>query len=232
MTQLFSDLGAAEIWEYSQNKMLYDHNTTPAIARYVPPHDSHYLDYGIDLDGGIVYKNYSTCLLQSKKSRDPRIMKAVAKVFRGSLRELQVDPAAATLSAMRSAFMDCAIGLNLHALSGDRSVGQVESFQMALFLSNKMRVMSEGLDPAEIPIWDGLVQTPGVWKPDLKSRLAGLEQLLLLVQELREDSIKLAECRRTSHELYKQRFSSEQAFSIAGINATTLMNRPNERHHL
>mmetsp|Transcript_96670 Transcript_96670/g.262625 ORF Transcript_96670/g.262625 Transcript_96670/m.262625 type:complete len:104 (+) Transcript_96670:1-312(+) len=103
---------------------------------------------------------------------------------------------------------------------------------MALFLSHKMCVVSEGLDPVEMPIWDGLVQTPGVWKPDLESRLAGLEQLSLRVQELREDSVKLAECRRTSHELYKQRFSSEQVFSAAGINATILRNRPNERHHL
>ncbi|CAK0818970.1 unnamed protein product [Prorocentrum cordatum] len=142
--------------------------------------------------------------------------------FPGSLQELEVNPANATLSTMRNAVIDCAIGLNLHALGGDLSVGQMESFRMALFLSHKMCVVSEGLDPAEMPIWDGLVQTPGVWKPDMQSRLAGLKQLFLHIQELREDPVKLGECRRTSHELCKQRFSSEQVFSNAGINVTML----------
>ncbi|CAK0800725.1 unnamed protein product [Prorocentrum cordatum] len=177
ITQLVSYLGAAEIWEYSQKNLLYYHSTTPAIVRYVPPHYTHSLDYGIDLHGGPVQKMNSTCVLQTKSTRDSTIMDAVSEFFQGSLQELEVNPANATLSTMRNAFIDCAIGLNLHALGGDLSVGQMESFRMALFLSNKMCVVSEGLDPVEMPIWDGLVQTPGVWKPDMESRLAGLKQV-------------------------------------------------------
>merc|ERR1719382_670520 len=106
--------------------------------------------------------------------------------------------------------MGCAIGLNLHSDQTERAGGQMESFRMALFLSNKMCVVSEGVDVADEPMWDGLVQIPASWRPDVDSRLEDLQQLFLVIQEFKDYPEKLAECRRKSYELYKKRFSSEQ----------------------
>lgn len=130
-----------------------------------------------------------------------------------------MDPATSDSSRMRSLFAGCAIGLNLHA---GKSIGQMESFRMALFLSNKMCVVSESIDGTEMPMWDGLVRMPAAWKPDTASRVKSFKHLFSLVQELKENPVKLAECRQTSHELYKERFSGAQVLSNAGINATML----------
>jgi hypothetical protein len=221
IAKLVSYLGAAEIWDYSEKNIMYYRRISSAIARYVPPYYTRSLDYDVDVHNGPVDLDDLTCVLQNRDSRDPQIMESVGAFFQGSLQELQVNPATATRSEMHSIFTGCAIGLNLHADRWHRSVGQMESFRMAFFLSNKMCVLSEGVDMAEMPTWDGLVQMP-VWRPDMESRLADLKQLFLLIEELTEDSARLAECRQKSHELYKERFSRERVFSNAGINATML----------
>ena len=98
----------------------------------------------------------------------------------------------------------------------------MESFRMALFLANKMCVLSEGLDVEERPIWDSLVQMPDGWHPESDPRMKDLLQLLSLGDRLKGDHVRLAKCRQTSYELYKERFSSDQVFGNAGINATML----------
>jgi len=77
---------------------------------------------------------------------------------------------------------------------------------MALFLSNKMYVLSAGLDGAGMPAWDRRVRMPAMWKPCLDSRLSGLGELFLLAEELKQNPAKLAGCRQTSYELYTKRF--------------------------
>lgn len=222
-----SDLGAAEIWDYSEKNIMKYRQTSSAIARYVPPFYTRSLDYDVDVHNGPVDTGKLTCVLQNRDNRDPQIMEALGEYFKGTLQELQVNPATASRSKMNSIFTGCPIGLNLHADRWHRSVGQMESFRMTFFLSNKMCVLSEGLDMVEMPTWDGLVQMR-VWKPDMESRLADLKQLFLLIEELKQDPVKLAECRQKSHELYKERFSSERVFSNAGINITMLSRIGNE----
>ncbi|CAK0796096.1 unnamed protein product [Prorocentrum cordatum] len=148
-------------------------------------------------------------------------MKAVRQFFNSTLQEVQVDPTHATRSTMRDVLMGCPIGLNLHGLG---SIGQMESFRMALFLSNKMCVLSESVETSEMSIWGSVVRMPAQWKPDRRSRLAGLDRVFSTFQELKENPSKLADCRQTSYKLYKHIFSREQVFSNARwwINATML----------
>merc|ERR1711920_421853 len=69
------------------------------------------------------------------------------------------------------------------------------------------------------------------WAPDVTSRIAGLQDMFSIITQLTKDPVKLAECRRKSYELYKERFSSQQVLSSAGINATMLrLPKENLRH--
>ncbi|CAK0890244.1 unnamed protein product [Prorocentrum cordatum] len=212
-----------EIWEYSMKNMPYYQGNSPATTRFLPPHYSNSLDYGVDLNNATAHQS-RTCLLQNKGFRPKLVTEAVMKFFNRthSLLEVSVNPFSSSRARLRKTFMGCAMGLNMHA-TGERAVGQMESFRMALFLSNKMCVLSESLDRADVPLWDSLVKMPTAsWKPNVSSRIAGLEGMFSIIGDLMKDPLALAECRRKSHELYKTRFSGERVLSSAGINATML----------